>query len=79
MTSLTRQAHDLSSAGASVQTITTQLKLPPSRLKRIINSPSEELARAAKPYQNGGDVREKLSTKYKTVQSGTEWYRCSKS
>lgn len=40
MTTMTRRVYDLLAAGASLQTITSQLKLPPSRLKRIINSPS---------------------------------------
>jgi hypothetical protein len=40
MTSMTQRVYDLLAAGASVQAITAELKIPPSRLKRIINSPS---------------------------------------
>jgi hypothetical protein len=72
MTSLTRRVYDLLSAGASVQAITGQLKLPPSRLKRIINSRAKSLIKTATTFL-------KLTEKYKTVQSGTEWYRRAKS
>jgi hypothetical protein len=72
MTTLTRRVYDLLAVGASVQAITGQRKLPPSRLKRIINSRAKSLIKTATTFL-------KLTKTHKTVQSGTEWYRRAKS
>ena len=40
MTSFARRVYDLLAAGASRDEITAALKIPPSRLRRILNSPS---------------------------------------